>query len=128
MELVQIYECFCDRTRLRILRLLAETPLCVCHFQDVLDEPQVKISKHLGYLRARGLVEARQHKNWIIYSLPQKRSPELARNLKCLCDCAEKDPLFAADLKRLKAFRSRCCEPAEVFRGMRTRKRSGVAC
>ncbi|PYK63832.1 MAG: ArsR family transcriptional regulator, partial [Verrucomicrobia bacterium] len=48
MDLIQIYQCFCDRTRLRILHLLRRSPLCVCHFQDILDEPQVKISKHLA--------------------------------------------------------------------------------
>ena len=42
MDLVQIYHCFCDRTRLRILNLLCEGPLCVCHFQELLNEPQVK--------------------------------------------------------------------------------------
>jgi ArsR family transcriptional regulator len=56
MDLVQIYECLCDQTRLRILHLLSQTPLCVCHFQEILEEPQVKISKHLAYLRNRGLV------------------------------------------------------------------------
>lgn len=117
MELVQIYECFCDRTRMRMVRLLAETPLCVCHFQEILDEPQVKISKHLAYLRARGLVETQQHKNWIIYSLPAKRPPELERNLRCLRECADSGRVFAGDLKRLKAFRSRCCGPAEILSG-----------
>ena len=57
MELVQIYECLCDPTRLRLLNVLAQGPLCVCHFQEILREPQVKISKHLAYLRRRGLVE-----------------------------------------------------------------------
>lgn len=38
MELVQIYECLCDRTRLRILHLLGRGPLCVCHFQEVLSK------------------------------------------------------------------------------------------
>jgi ArsR family transcriptional regulator len=115
MELVQIYECLCDRTRLRILRLLAETPLCVCHFQEILGEPQVKISKHLAYLRARGIVETQQSKNWVIYSLPKKRPRELDRNLKCLRECVDTDRGFAADLKKLKALQSGCCEPAELF-------------
>ena len=66
MDLIQIYECLCDKTRLRILQLLTQTPLCVCHFQEILDEPQVKISKHLGYLRSRALVENRQEKYWVI--------------------------------------------------------------
>ena len=48
IELIQIYQCLCDPTRLRILHLLTQTPLCVCHFQEIFNEPQVKISKHLG--------------------------------------------------------------------------------
>src|SRR3954471_23019932 len=87
MDLVRIYECFCDRTRLRILHLLTQSPLCVCHFQTILGEPQVKISKHLGYLRERDLVEVEREQNWMTYSLPQKRAPELGMNLKCLQDC-----------------------------------------
>ena len=39
MELVQIYECLCDATRLRLLNVLAQGPLCVCHFQEILDDP-----------------------------------------------------------------------------------------
>jgi DNA-binding transcriptional ArsR family regulator len=57
MDLVTIYECLCDQTRLRILNLLCQGPLCVCHIQEILNEPQVKVSKHLGYLKAHGMVE-----------------------------------------------------------------------
>lgn len=102
MELLKIYECLCDRTRLRILHLLCHGPLCVCHFQSVLREPQVKISKHLSYLRARDLVESARQGNWIVYSLPGERSHELTANLACLQDCAGEDPMFRQDLARLK--------------------------
>ena len=112
MDLVQIYECLCDRTRLRILHLLTRTPLCVCHFQDVLGESQVKISKHLAYLRQRGLVVTEQEKNWIIYSLPAKRARELEANLNCLQDCAQTDPVFRRDLKALAKLRARRDDPS----------------
>ena len=115
MNLVDIYQCFCDRTRLRILHLLTQTPSCVCHFQDALREPQVKISKHLAYLRARGLVKTKRSGNWIIYSLPSKPSAELKMNLQCLRNYAPSDPVFRRDLRRLVKVRSSCCEPAEVF-------------
>src|SRR5205085_11966222 len=101
MDLIQIYECFCDRTRLGILNLLAQTPLCVCHFQEILDEPQVKISKHLAYLRERGMVVAEREQNWMIYSLPNERDAELTANLKCLQDCVQTYPVFKQDLKAL---------------------------
>jgi ArsR family transcriptional regulator len=102
MDLVKIYECLCDVTRLRLLNVLAQGPLCVCHFQEILGEPQVKISKHLAYLRARGLVEVEREGNWMIYELPAKPSRELKANLACLQDCAGENPVFKHDLARLK--------------------------
>ena len=115
MKLLQIYQCFCDPTRLRILHLLTKTPLCVCHFQDLLSEPQVKISKHLAYLRAHGLVTTKRSGNWIIYSLPARRPAELEANLKCLQDCVGSDSVFRKDLHRLARLRSNCCQPAGIF-------------
>ena len=113
-DLIRIYQCFCDRTRLRILHLLAKSPLCVCHFQEILDEPQVKISKHLAYLRKRKMVVTKRDRNWMIYSIPPKRSRELETNLKCLQDCVQSDAVFKRDLAKLGKLA--CCEPAAVFR------------
>jgi ArsR family transcriptional regulator len=102
MELVPIYQCLCDRTRLRILNLLDSGLLCVCHFQTLLKEGQVKISKHLAYLRTRGLVETQREGNWIIYRLPANRPRELDANLRCLQDCVREHPVFRQDLGRLR--------------------------
>lgn len=102
MELVRIYECLRDPTRLRLLHVLAQGPLCVCHFQEILGEPQAKISKHLAYLRTRGLVEVERRGNWMIYALPARPSRELKANLACLQDCAGETPAFRRDLARLK--------------------------
>jgi ArsR family transcriptional regulator len=101
VKLIRIYECLCDLTRLRVLHVLAQGPLCVCHFQAVLREPQVKISKHLAYLRARGMVACERQGNWMIYELPARRPRELSANLACLQDCAREDPVFRRDLERL---------------------------
>ncbi|HTO03264.1 MAG TPA: metalloregulator ArsR/SmtB family transcription factor [Opitutus sp.] len=101
MDLIRIYECFCDRTRLRILQLLLKGPLCVCHLQAVLGESQVKVSKHLRYLKARALVDFRREGYWKVYHLPERRSAELDRNLRCLQDCAATEPVFRRDLARL---------------------------
>lgn len=108
MELVKIYECLCDPTRLRLLNVLAQGPVCVCHFQDVLGEPQVKISKHLAYLRERGLVESERQGNWVIYVLAAKPSRELQANLACLQECAQSIPVFKRDLARLKKIEPSC--------------------
>ena len=131
MDLVKIYQCFCDQTRLRILHMLTQGPLCVCHFQEILGEPQVKISKHLAYLKEKGLVTATRHQNWMIYDLPAQRPPELDRNLQCLQDCAQTEPIFKKDLRALKAVRRdarwiesalECCAPNVASGGPRTNK------
>jgi ArsR family transcriptional regulator len=119
MKLVHIYECLCDETRLRILNLLLGGELCVCHFQEILGEPQVKVSKHLAYLRKRGLVASRRKANWMIYRLPARRPPQLSANLACLQDCARDHPVFRADAERLRRLKAGlgagdpvCCLPA----------------
>jgi len=104
-SLIRIYECLCDETRLRIVNLLAHGPLCVCHLQDLLESPQVRISKHLRYLKDKGMLVAERHQNWMIYSLPAKPSHELEANLKCLQDVAATNRVFKADLKRLGAMK-----------------------
>jgi ArsR family transcriptional regulator len=100
MRLIRIHECLCDRTRLRILNLLTAGPLCVCHFQTMLREPQVKVSKHLAYLRTRGLVAAARRGNWMVYSLHPRPSRELSAHLACLQDCAREEPVLRRDLAR----------------------------
>ena len=102
MTLITIYKCFCDETRLRILALLGESPLCGCHIQKVLGKSQVIISQHLAYLREREMVTTERHQQWMIYSLPPSPPPELETNLKCLQDCVQTEPLFKKDRAALK--------------------------
>ena len=101
-ELCRVYRCLCDVTRLRILNLLGEDALCVCHLQQVLGESQVKISKHLAYLKNHCLVERERRANWMIYRIADASHPILEENLKCLQDLSSEDPVFMADLKRLR--------------------------
>lgn len=108
MSLVEIYKCLCDETRLRILHLLTRGPLCVCHFQSILESPQVAVSKHLGYLRRKGLVEAARHEQWMIYRLASGASVELDLQLRCLQDCVQSHPVFQKDLRRLEKVRREC--------------------
>lgn len=115
VPLIEIYNCLCDETRLRIVHLLTESPLCVCHLQDILGLTQVAASKHLAYLRQRGLVESRRHEQWMIYSLPAKRARELDWQLRCLQDCLPTHPVFRDDLHKLKTRQSECSWVAEAF-------------
>ena len=119
MDLIEIYKCLSDETRLRILHLLTQGPLCVCHFQKVLDLPQVPVSKHLAYLRDRELVEACRCGQWMIYALPADRSRALELQLQCLQECVKKEEVFRADLQRLKNLRPECDWVAEALESPR---------
>lgn len=102
MKLVEIYKGLGDETRLRILNLLAASPLCVCHFQGILGRSQVVISQHLAYLRERKLVSARRYRHWMIYSLPEKFPLGLKANLECLKEAREVEPTLRRDGAKLE--------------------------
>jgi ArsR family transcriptional regulator len=97
-----------DRTRLRILHLLRGGELCVCDLVEVLGAPQPLVSRHLGYLRRAGLVQARKEGLWMYYRLSAARSAFHESLLKCLASCRAMLPELARDAKRLKA-RGGCC-------------------
>jgi len=125
LELTDIYKSFSDFSRLRILHLLIQQPVCVCHFQEVIGLPQVNVSQHLAYLRKAGLVEFERAQTWKIYRIISPCPPELELNLKALVECAKFDPTFKQDLIRLreilKASRFSACvriPPARRPRGL----------
>ncbi len=109
MQLARIHQALADPTRLRIVALLLAGPLCVCHFQSVLREPQAKISKHLAILRARGLVTARRDGHWMVYALAEPVSPVVA----AVGPAAEGEAGLRRDRERLAKL-DLSCSPAAV--------------
>lgn len=100
MDSLRIYQCLCDATRLRILNLLLEGPLCVCHLVEILRLEQPKISRHLKALKQAGAVETTRCYNWTIYRMAGTPNALLEVNLKCLQDLRGEERQFRADLKR----------------------------
>ena len=62
-----------DTTRIMILYLLSEKPLCVNSISEELDIPQPTISRHLKVLRERDLVNTERQGTNIEYSLADNR-------------------------------------------------------
>lgn len=91
MEASDIYKCIADPQRLRILNLLEAGALCVCHFQELLDVPQVKMSKQLAAMKQLGLIEAKREGTWMIYSLVKPTDGLLLTNIHYLreAECKE---------------------------------------
>jgi ArsR family transcriptional regulator len=73
--LTDVYAALADSTRLRILALLREGEVCVCHIHGALNSPQPTVSRHLAYLRKAGLVDARRDGVWMHYRLRTSASP-----------------------------------------------------
>jgi ArsR family transcriptional regulator len=67
--------------RWRILELLGQEELCVCHLVELLDAPQSLVSHHLRVLRDAGLVETERFRYWTYYRLSQGALEVLGRQL-----------------------------------------------
>ena len=109
-NLVTLLQALGDRTRLRILNLIASGEVCVCWFVELLDEPQPKISRHLAYLRRVGLVNARRDGKWIHYSLSMPADEAVARVLEVTLASLSAD----RQMERDRAALVRCCDPART--------------
>ena len=75
VSLELLFKALADRTRLRILGLLADGEICVCHIHESLGVTQPKASRHLAYLRRAGLVAARKDGLWVHYRLASVPDP-----------------------------------------------------
>ena len=116
------FKALADRTRLRILALLGNNEVCVCHIHDSLGLPQPTVSRHLAYLRRTGLVAARRDGVWMHYrsrprSIPVVRQVvDAAVDAVPRCRATSKDrahfqkafgPLYVLDA----ATGGSCCAP-----------------
>jgi ArsR family transcriptional regulator, arsenate/arsenite/antimonite-responsive transcriptional repressor len=106
-----IFRVFADVTRLRILRLLQDDPLCVGDLVEVLGAPQPTVSRHLAYLRRAGFVETRQHGLWMFYELAPAQNTLHTKLLDCLATCDGLLPNAKTDGTRARALRRSggCC-------------------
>lgn len=68
-ELEKLFLALSDKTRLRLLSLMADGEVPVGFLADKLGESQPKISRHLAYLRSAGLVTTRRDGKWVYYGI-----------------------------------------------------------
>lgn len=74
-QLEAVFKALADKTRLRILALLGNNEVCVCHIHDTLGLPQPTASRHLAYLRKSGLVDVRRDGVWMHYRVSASLDP-----------------------------------------------------
>lgn len=103
----EIFQALADPTRIRIVRLLAETgeEACLCELVDSILEPQYKLSRHIKVLRQAGLLTAEKDGRWVYHRLVEG-IPYLDRIHDALRVLPDVDGSFARDLEN---FRGRIC-------------------
>jgi ArsR family transcriptional regulator len=105
-DLAKVFRALADETRLRILALLRNGEVCVCHIQGGLQLPQPTISRHLAYLRKSGLVEARREGIWMHYKLADSASPIIETVLSATMHALTHAATTERDLARMEKERA----------------------
>ena len=102
VALTNVYAALADPTRLRILTLLGDDEICVCHIHASLDVPQPTASRHLAYLRKSGLVEARREGSWMHYRLARLDNAVVASVVKAALHALTHTAIRSKDERRLQ--------------------------
>ena len=100
--LQSLFSALADGTRLRILALLGNNEVCVCHIHDSLRLPQPTVSRHLAYLRRSGLVTARREGVWMHYRISRTLDPVRENLVHAALDALKAGPVAAKDRKQFQ--------------------------
>lgn len=101
----RLFKALGEETRLRIVALLSHGELCVCHLEEALGLSQPNVSRHLGILRAAGVVTDRRDGNWVYYRLLDQEKPDCDRQLKALVQSFAKRDVIRSDVEKLVKIR-----------------------
>jgi ArsR family transcriptional regulator len=101
-ELENLFKALADKTRLRILGLLGNNEVCVCHLHDSLGLPQPTVSRHLAYLRKSGLVAARRDGVWMHYRVSRSLNPVVRGVVAAAVDALQRLPATTRDRKEFQ--------------------------
>lgn len=104
------FKALADRTRLRLINLMGSDEVCVCFFVEVFGTNQLKVSRHLAYLRRAGIVKTRKDGKWVQYSVAEPSDPNAARVLRDVRAWLTED----AEMRRVRERLARvCCAPQQ---------------
>ena len=108
-----------DTQRLRIVNSLCVGPLCVCHFEEIVEAEQVRVSKQLRYLKEQGIVRSERVAQWMVYSLVEPENEVLNATLTALQTDSDMADVLRGDRKRRDAIVERIsdskCDPLEFI-------------
>jgi ArsR family transcriptional regulator len=100
--LTKLFRALGDETRLRIIALLSHGELCVCHLEAALDLNQPNVSRHLGILRAAGVVDSRRDGTWVYYRIAEQDHDAVETMLATLTKTFGAERAIRADHSKLR--------------------------
>ena len=100
--LTRLFRALGDETRLRIVALLSNGELCVCHLENALDLNQSNASRQLGILKAAGIVDSRREGTWVYYSIAPQEHELVAAALEVLTKSFSAKRAMRSDLVKLR--------------------------
>ena len=106
MELIQILKALSDETRLRILNILRDGPLCVCEIEAILEISQSNASRHLSKLTNANLVNYYKEAKFIYYKLDHETLTQYSFIQNILDNELDKDKKLKYDYEILKAYKN----------------------
>lgn len=106
MELIQILKALSDETRLRILNILRDRPLCVCEIEAILEISQSNASRHLSKLTNANLVNYYKEAKFIYYKLDHETLKQYSFIQNILDNELDKDKKLKYDYEILKAYKN----------------------
>jgi ArsR family transcriptional regulator len=83
-----VLKALAEPLRWRIIELLGNEELCVCHIVEELGVPQPLVSHHLRVLRDLGLVSTERFRYWTYYRLEPAALAPLADRLNSVVSAA----------------------------------------
>ena len=108
-NLVKIFKALSDTSRLRILKMLEERPLCVCEIRDVLGLANSTVSKHLSLLRDVDFILDDKDGRWVYYSLNPAKTAYISELAPLVSAWLDDDAQIRADKIRIRQICRESC-------------------
>ncbi len=103
-NVTQKFKALSDANRIRILKMLAVKPLCVCEITEILGLATSTVSKHLSILKDTGFITDEKCGKWVNYHLRSRSDNGYSNELMPLINQWLNDnDLIVQDKKKIDA-------------------------
>lgn len=78
---IEIFKAISEPSRVRILMMLLQKPLCVCEITSILKLSTPTVSNHLAYLREKGFIVDEKEGKWINYRIVKNSTDMIVKHI-----------------------------------------------